>query len=551
MELYGKGDDVEKLYYNCTVRTMDDSRPLAEAVLTKDGIITCVGQKNEVMLLAGEAAELIDLKGAVLYPGFIDSHMHLLYTAFLRTKTDLASCSSFAETMEVLRKTAEELRSMPGNWLCATGFNQNLWADRPELPNRLDLDAVTGEVPCYITRVCGHVAVYNTRALEELGLMTEADSDKMTFLPDGTPDGRIYESDNQPGDSFLIAPDVEDYKKWIADECCSCARFGLTAVHSDDLNLVSPGKDAYTVMEAFRSLGTEGRLPIRVFEQCRIEKPDEISAFAEKYPCGTEFGRFRTASVKQMMDGSLGAGSAFLRSHGNKTGTGIAIHTDTEINELVCTANANGYPVVAHCIGDGAVDQLLGAFDYAKDLSGSTGIRNGVVHCQIMGTDQLERMAAGDVLAYVQPVFLRADAAIVEDCVDCETARQSYNWRKMWDLGIHVSCGTDCPVETCDPITNIFYAVTRHGNDGSPWIPENAMTAEEALRAYTVEGAYAAGMETRLGTVSVGKAADFTILDCDLAAIDPQEIRNASVIMTVCDGETIYTRREDDSIDVQ
>ena len=533
------------VFYNCLVRTMDPVCPIAEAVTAENGVITYVGTKEEALSRAGETADRIDLHGAVMVPGLIDSHMHMLYTAFFRTKTDLSSCTSFSETMALLQAKAEAMKDKPGAWLCAVGFNQDTWSDRKELPTRLELDAAVGSVPCFITRVCGHIAVYNTRALEILGIMSGEYDRTVSLFPDGTPDGRVYEADFQPGDRFLPAPGIEEYKKWIVEESLRCAAAGLTAVHSDDLNLVSPGKDAGTVMEAYRELGLGGRLPIRVFEQCRIEEENAIRSFAAAYPAGTEFGRFRTVSVKQMMDGSLGARSAFMRRHdGSDADNGIAIHSDEEINGLVLTANSCGYPVVAHCIGDGAVEQLLNAFSSAKAALGDSGLRNGVVHCQIMGTDQLERMAENDVLAYVQPVFVRADSAIVEKIVGRDIALQSYNWRKMLELGIHVSCGTDSPVESNDPIANIYYAVTRTGSDGKPWIPENGMTAEEALRAYTIEGAYAAGMEDKLGSISVGKYADFTVLDRDIIRVAPEEIKNISVIMTVVGGEQVYLRRE-------
>jgi predicted amidohydrolase YtcJ len=526
---------MDRIFYNCKVRTMDERLPAAGAVAVEGGIIRYVGGEEAALALRTPDTELVDLHGAVLYPGFIDSHMHLLYSAFLRTMTDLSGCRSFAEAMAMLERETAALKASgaPDAWLHAVNFNQDLWEDRKELPTRADLDKAAGDVPCYITRVCGHVAVYNSRALELLGMTDRQD-------------GIVYAADDQPGDRFQVRPGCDLYRAWAVSETARCAEAGLCSVHSDDMNIIAPDADAELVMQVFSELGESGGLSTRVFEQCRLTSAASIRAFAAAHPCGSGCGLFRTSSVKLLLDGSLGARSADLIdgfADGSK-GPGKPVHTDEELEELALAAEGCGYPVVAHCIGDGAVERLLNTFDKVREKLGRRDPRCGVVHCQIMRTEQLERMAKDGVLAFVQPVFIKADAAVVDKCVTPELAAQSYNWRKMFDLGIHVSCGTDAPVESCDPIANIWHAVTRIGGDGKAWFPENAMTIDEALRAYTIEGAYAAGMQDCLGSVTEGKLADFTVLDRDLYETDPQLIINTKVLMTVVGGRTVYKNKE-------
>ena len=306
--------------------------------------------------------------------------------------------------------------------------------------------------------------------------------------------------------------------------------------------MTAPGRDVENLMAAFRYAGENGLMSCKVYEQCRIEEAEALKAFIEKYPKGTAYGtRFVTSCIKQMGDGSLGAHSAVLRgSYANDPeAKGVRIHTDEEMNELIRIAHDGGYPAAVHCIGDGAVEQVLNAMELAQYENPKPDIRHGIVHCQIMGTDQVKRMQRNNVMAYVQPVFCRADAGIVDDCVGPELAKQSYDWRLMVDLGIHASGGSDCPVEPCDPIPNIYYAVTRDDGKGGSWYPENAVTMEEAIRMFTIEGAYAGYAEATRGSITVGKYADFVVLSQDLTKIDPRDILDTKVLMTVLEGETV------------
>lgn len=542
---------MDLILYNGVITTLENDQPKAQAAGIKSGRFEIIGSDEEVLKTKDENTKMIDLKGAYVYPGFIDSHMHLADTAYLKTKLDLSGCRSFAEVKEALHKEALRIKSLgTDEWINGVNFNQNQWKDTNDLPTRLELDDVCEGIPCYILRCCGHVAVHSTKAMEVMGLMEEREGTllKMSFLEDGTPSGQMFESDADPAEEYTDKPSLEDYKRWIKEETAHYASLGLVAIHSDDLNLVDPGKDAEMVMQAYREAAENGDMSIRVYEQCRIEEKELVEAFARKYPKGTAYGKngmFKTVSFKEMMDGSLGAHSAYLRDgyKNDPSAANIAMHSDEEIYGLVKAANEGGYPVVAHCIGDAAVDQLLNAFETVKKEGGNDGsIRNGVVHCQIMGFDQLERMGKENILAYVQPVFVGTDAPIVEGCVGKEITMQSYNWRKMLDLGIHVSSGTDCPVESNDPINNFYYAVTRDGGDGTPWYEENAMTREEALKSLTIEGAYAAGEEEQRGTIRVGKFADLTILDQDLIEGEADQIRSTKVLMTIVDGEIRYMR---------
>ena len=539
---------MDRIFYNGVIKTVDDAYPVVSAVCVQGGIIMHVGSDEEMLKYKTENTELIDLQGKFMLPGFIDSHMHMILTHYQNMQLDLGACKTKKEVLDLLKAEADRHRAegREHEWVNAVNFNQDYWTDDKNIPTRLELDAAAGDVPCRILRCCGHTASHNTKALEIMDVMKEKPGEtklNMKFLADGTPQGQLFEGDAELASQYVEVPSVEEYVQWIKEETANCAKLGLVAIHSDDLNMVAPGRDVQNVMDAYKVAAETGQMSIKVYEQCRIEEAELLKEFVKKYPRGTMFGtRFVTTSIKEMGDGSLGAHSAVLRgSYANDPeAKGVQVHSDEEMFELFQIAHDAGYPVVVHCIGDGAVEQVLNGIEHVQNNNPLPDIRNGVVHCQIMGTDQLYRMQRNNVLAYVQPVFCRADAGIVDDCVGPEVAKQSYNWRLFEDLGVHQSGGSDCPVEPCDPIPNIYYAVTRDNGKGGSWYPENAVTMEEAIRMFTIEGAYSAFEEAERGSITIGKYADFTVLDKNIMKNPPEELLNTKVLMTVVNGKTVY-----------
>ena len=260
------------------------------------------------------------------------------------------------------------------------------------------------------------------------------------------------------------------------------------------------------------------------------------------YKMKDKIGRFKFGPIKLLNDGSLGAHSAAMREeYKNDPGVkGLSLFTDEELHKIYEMSQQNGYDVVTHCIGDGSLEQVLKTvekviYDYPR-----VDCRHGVIHCQIMDEEQQERFKKFNMIAYVQPIFVKSDSNIVDDCVGPELAKQSYNWRRYIDLGVHQCGGSDCPVEPFDPLPNIYSAVTRKGSTGEAWYPENGVTLDEAIRMFTVEAAYASYEENERGTLGVGKYCDMVVLDKNLYEIDPDEIKDANVIMTVIDGEIVY-----------
>lgn len=538
-------DNMDRIFYNGQIRTLDDQYPSVSAVAVKNGIVMAVGRDEEICAMVGPATELVDLKGAFMCPGLIDSHMHLLLLSNKLRRTDIGVAKTFAECMDIMAKAAEEKKGTDG-WAMGIGFNQDDWTDCNEVPTRLDLDKACGDVPAYIERACGHIATLNTKAMELMGMMNEKEGEsqyKLRYFEDGTPNGVLCEDTVRLVEEYFPVPTVPEMKELILTGARYIASKGLVGVHSDDLNLVVPVKDMPVILQAYKELSEADELPIRVHQQCRMLNLPMIEKFCSEYKVRTKWGKnFTIGDIKIMGDGSLGAHTAVLRGEYKNAPEdhGIPLHDDEELYAMFRVAHNAGYPIVVHVIGDGAMDQVVNGYEIVMNENPKANMRHGIIHCQIMDEAQQDRFVKLNLLAYAQPVFVRYDSQIVDDCVGSELAKTSYNWRRYIDLGVHMSGGSDCPVEDCDPLANIYYAVTRMGMDGKPWYPENAVTMEEALKMFTIEGAYSAFEEAERGTITIGKYADFTVLDKNILENDPAELLNTKVLMTVVNGKTVY-----------
>ena len=538
-------DNMDRIFFNGQIYTVDPQYPEVSAVAVKNGIVMAVGSDEEVKAMAGPTTEMVDLKGAFMCPGLIDSHMHLLPLSNKLRRTDIGKAKTFAECMDIMAKAAEAKKGTDG-WAMGIGFNQDDWTDCNDVPTRLDLDKACGDVPAYIERACGHIATLNTKAMELMGMMNEKEGEspyKLRYFEDGTPNGVLCEDTVRLVEEYFPIPTVPEMKELILTGARYIAAKGLVGVHSDDLNLVVPVKDMPIILQAYKELSEADELPIRVHQQCRMLDLPMIEKFCSEYKVRTKWGKnFTIGDIKIMGDGSLGAHTAVLRGeYKNAPGDhGIPLHDDEELYAMFRVAHKAGYPIVVHVIGDGAFDQVVNGYEIVQNEEPKANMRHGIIHCQIMDEAQQDRFVKLNLLAYAQPVFVRYDSQIVDDCVGSELAKTSYNWRRYIDLGVHMSGGSDCPVEDCDPLANLYYAVTRMGMDGKPWYPENGVTMEEALRMFTIEGAYSAFEEAERGSITVGKYADFTVLDKNIMKNPPEELLNTKVLMTVVNGKTVY-----------
>ena len=503
---------MDRIFYNGKISTLDADDTFCSAVGVKDGKIVFTGTDEEAA--AFEAKERIDLKGRLLLPGFVDSHLHMLHYAFVANSVRLFDCKSVEETYAAAKARLDKREERPLNWLFCRGWNEEHF-DRPVYPTKTELDALADDIPVIMVRVCGHMAVTNTCGLEKLKKIKEYPEIK-NEIDEET--GLLKENAVQFYYSVLDAPPAEEIEYLIKYSIADLNKAGITGIQSDDLASL-PGKDWRRIMNAYKSLDSRGELNLRIYEQCLFERFEDLKTFiGEGYRTGDCGGRFTIGPVKLLHDGALGARTA---------------------------ADENHMQIAVHCIGDRAMDMVLTAIEKSPARADNPKNRHGIVHCQITNRRILERMAKDNVLAYIQPVFVDLDMDIVEDRIGKERMDGVDAWKSMLDLGIRTMGGSDAPVVSFDIMENIYFAVTRkniHGKPENGWIPEEKLPVSEAVRLFTKYPAYGSYSEDVNGTVEPGKNADFVILSEDIYSVDPDRIKDIKVDMTVVAGETVYER---------
>ena len=499
-------------------RVFTGALPLAEAFIVEDDRFLAVGTDAEILALRQEGDTIVPLEGSFVCPGFNDSHMHLLNYGNTMEMCDLtgAATTSLAALQDALRAFAAE---HPDGWLLGRGWNQDYFSPAGDIPTRHDLDAISADRPICITRCCGHCLTVNTRALELLGLDANTpvpEGGAIDVDAEGNLTGVFRDTAMVLVQSRLPKPTRDDMKRMIRTACKALNSVGVTSCQSDDFCCFE-NVDWRDVLAAFQEVEQEGGLTVRVYEQSQFTNTETLQAFLDMgYTTGVGSELFKIGPLKMLGDGSLGARTAYLsQSYADAPGEkGIAIFTQEQFNDMVALARSRNMSAAIHAIGDGILDRVLNAYEYAAKLYPDADVRSGVVHVQLTRPDQLQRMKELGLHAYVQTIFIDYDSHIVHERAGEKLAATSYAFRTMQEMNISVSNGTDCPVENPNPMRGLQCAVTRQPLDGSlpPYRPEEAMSIENALQIYTAGGAYASREEDVKGRIAPGMLADFAIL---------------------------------------
>ena len=540
------------LFKNGNIRTMDSALPQANAIIVNENKFAYVGTVSgayKYMDENGGADKEIDLSGHLVLPGLIDSHMHFIHFAKSLNSINLVGTKSINEIKIRIKEGIKHRTPFDTTWLEGEGWNHDYFEDEKRFPNKFDLDDITGDVPTMIMRTCFHVGVLNTAAMNVIGLSKETAGkfgNLIGLLPNGEPDGIIKERLLDDVKAQISSLTLDIMKDIIIAAQDKVFEQGLTSVQSDDVGY-TPNYDYDLLFQAFRELEESGKLHLRLGEQCLIGKRLQTQNFFDKgYYFGWGTDKCRVASIKILSDGSLGARSAALRKpYADAADTkGIEMFTQEELDELVLVSHIHDCPVAIHAIGDRAIEMSLNAIENAQNAHPGHHPRHGIVHCQITDETLINRFKELDALAFVQPIFIDYDMNIITDRVGQDLAETSYAWKTMIDKGIHVSFGTDCPVETFNTMPNIYSAVARKNITGDKkriYLPNERLSMHEAIHAYTAEGAYASGEENIKGTITTDKLADFIILDKNLFDLRcDEEILDTHVSETYIDGQLVY-----------
>lgn len=524
--------------------------PLQQAFTVEDGVFGDVGTDEEILARKQPEDQVVSLEGSFVCPGFHDSHMHLLnYGSFLE-QCDLSACTGSLEDLQEGLKTFLRERQLPkGTWLRGRGFNQDCFSPAGSIPTRFDLDKVTQDHPVCIVRCCGHCLVVNSLALELLGLsgnLPQPEGGCCDVDENGNLTGVFRDTAMSYVFTKLPRPSREDLKRMLRRASRELNKRGITACQSDDLCTFET-IHWREVLEAYRELEEAGELTLRVYQQSQLTTPADLHEFLDQgYRTGTGSDRFRIGPLKLLGDGSLGARTAYL-SQGYADAPeerGIPIFSQEAFDEMITLAHRNGMQIAIHAIGDGILDRILASYRKAFAECPREDHRSGIVHVQLTRPDQLEAMKELNLHAYAQTVFLDYDSHIVYQRAGETLANSSYAFHTMKEMGLHVSNGTDCPVEHPDPMRGIQCAVTRQPLDGSlpPYRRSEAMSLEEALVSYTAESAWAAFRESHLGKIAPGMQADFAVLSANPFETEPSWLSRITATATYLDGKRLWQK---------
>jgi len=543
---------MELILKNAKIITMDEKNPRAEALGIKDGKFYKVGTNEEVLKLKEEKTKVLDLEGKLLLPGFIDSHMHFLDFGYSLTKVDLNGSKSIEEIIDRTNKFFENKEISDGDWLKGRGWNQDILKENRFL-NRYDLDKISKKRPIYMTRVCGHVAVVNSKALEIMGVNKDTkqiDGGHFDLDEKGEPNGIFREKALELIYSKVPAPNIKEIKNMILEATDAYAAQGITSVQTDDFETI-PGVNYEDVIKAYKDLAKEEKLKTRIYQQCIFDKMEKYKEFLKKgYRTGDGNDFFKIGPLKVLSDGSLGGRTAYMTEAyaDDKTTKGIPCYSQEELDDWIYTAHKNNMTTATHCIGDAAMYMTLDSIEKAKTKIPKEDMRHSIVHCQITDKQIIKRFSELNVIAHVQPVFLDYDLHIVEDRIGKERAKYTYNFKRMLGEGVVVAGGSDYPYcEFYQTFYNLYAAVNRQDLSGYPengWLPEEKLSIDEAISIFTKGGAYASYEEDIKGSIEEGKLADCFLISEDIYEVKASEIKNLEVDLTIMNGKIVYKKGE-------
>lgn len=511
--------------------TNDGIRVFSVLVFDSQGRIVATGGDE---LLEGVPEEgRIDGDGGTVLPGLTDAHAHIYNLGLLTSSLDLTGTGSL---QEAIGRIDEYARQRSAGWILGRGWNQVLWPVS-KFPRAVDIDTVVPDRPVWLRRIDGHAGWANSKALELAG------------IDDTTPDpigGKIIRDDNGKATGVLVdkamtivdrkvpAPDRQTIRAAYRFAIDKLVALGMTGVHDAGISK--------TDAEIYMSMADDAELDIRVYAMLS-DAGANLDAFPEPlWQYGND--HLDIASVKLYADGALGSrGAALIDPYDDDPeNRGLPFWTQDALDGFVQKANAKGFQVGIHAIGDLGNRMALNAFDKAQGGKISP-LRNRVEHAQIIALDDIPRFAELGVIASMQPTHATSDMNMAEDRIGPERIKGGYAWRRLLDAGAVMASGSDFPVELPNPFLGLYAAVTRQDRAGLPqdgWYPDQALSREEALHSFTLAAAYAAHQEDRLGSLEPGKWADFIIIDRDYFQIPVSEIDDIRVLQTWVGGKLIY-----------
>jgi len=538
--------------HNGKVVTVDASKPEAQAIAVREGLVAAVGADKEIEAYIGPSTRVIDLAGRLAVPGFIESHGHFTGIGESRLTLNLMKSRNWDEIVAQVGEAAKKAK--PGEWILGRGWHQEKWDVKPSpnvegFPLHESLSKASPNNPVILSHASGHATIANAKAMQLAGITRATPNPPGgEILRDtrGNPIGVFRETA-----SGLLRRALSDYqakrspqqaeadaRKEVELAIEECLSKGITTFHDAGVS--------FKTVDLYKSFADTGRLGLRLYAMIR-EGNDALARNLAKYRLINYAGSHLTVrSIKRQIDGALGPRGAWLLDpyQDLAASTGLNTTTAAEITDTAKLALENDFQLCVHAIGDRANRETLNIYEAAfKTHPGKKDLRWRVEHAQHLSLADIPRFGALGVIAAMQGIHCTSDAPYVLARLGPKRAEEgAYVWQKLMKSGAIISNGTDAPVEDVNPIACYYATVSRKLKDGTVFYADQRMSRAEALKSYIWNGAYAAFEENVKGSLAQGKLADITVLSKDILTIPEDEIPTAEVLYTIVGGKILYQK---------
>ncbi|MBP6078218.1 MAG: amidohydrolase [Xanthomonadales bacterium] len=525
------------IVHDARIYTVDATHPVVQALVVRDGRVVFVGSTREAMTFRAAKTQVLDLDGAAVIPGMIDAHAHLLGLGQSLQTIDLRGTASFDAV--IARVVERRAATVPGRWIVGRGWDQNDWADT-RFPEHAALSANTADHPVLLERVDGHAVLVNAAALKAAGITRDTPDPaggRIEHDAEGEPSGVLVDNAIDLVTKVMPAATPDELRDAVTRAIAELQRWGLTGIHDAGVT-----RDVIGVYEA---LAREGRHGLRNYAMVAGNDADIDWALQRGAQNGLYDGRLWIRSIKLSADGALGSrGAWLLEPYADAPGhSGLATLPAGRVRAVATRALKAGFQVNTHAIGDRANRVVLDELSEALDAVPVADHRFRIEHAQILHPDDLARFAELGVIPSMQSSHQTSDMYWAGVRIGPTRELGAYAWRSLLDTGVIVPNGSDLPVELTNPLISFHAAVSRQDAKDWPaggWHPEQRMTRDEALKSMTLWPAQAAFMEAEVGSLGVGKRADFVVLDQDLMRVPAELILRTRVRQTWLGGERVY-----------
>jgi len=535
-------ETADRIFLNGVVHTGSEEQPRAEAVAVKDGRVLFVGTSDDARRYAGSTTEVVDLAGKTLLPGLVDSHYHLSGVGNRELTLNLEGTTSIDEFLSKVKARVDQ--APPGEWVTGRGWIETHWTPR-RFPTRQDLDRVAPNNPVYLTRADGHAGVANSAALRSAGITRSTTPPSGgDILKDGRgePTGMLIDRAQGLVRQNVPSATEEQQDQAVITGADRSVRLGWTQIQD--------AGGSWEDVARMRRLYEGGKVKLRIYKAVSGPSASADSLLARGASVGEFDGRFTVRTIKVVFDGALGSrGALLLRPYSDDPGNQGLITTDLErLRPMLQEALRKGIQVEAHAIGDSANRMLLNLFEEAFNAvpEADRSVKDPRwrdEHTQIVDPADIPRFKQLGVIPSMEPSHAIGDLHFAPSRLGMERLAGAYAWQSFIRDGNIIAGGSDAPVERGEPMIEFYAAVARRdtsGFQGEGWHPEQALSREQALKAFTIWPAYAAFEENERGSIEVGKWADFTVLDQDIMTIPEAEILKTRTMMTVINGEIAH-----------